>query len=98
MLLRCKCPGCGNQKEYIAEEVGATTDCQRCGNRFTLQPNHGRVAWHIIAATLAVMGGVGGLGVRMYLRAQRVEAKHQHHATRQAERHQTPLWGDSDDD
>ena len=50
MLLRCKCPGCGNLKEYVAEEVGAAADCFKCGQRFTLQPNKGR------AASLALEG------------------------------------------
>ena len=36
MLLRCKCPSCGETKEYIGEQVGSTLDCFRCGHRFEL--------------------------------------------------------------
>jgi ribosomal protein S27E len=77
MLLRCKCPGCGDLKEYVAEEVGTTADCFRCGQRFTLQPNPGRAAWQIVSATLAVLLMLGGIGARMYLRAKRAEARHE---------------------
>jgi hypothetical protein len=75
MLLRCKCPGCGTLKEYVAEEVGSTADCLRCGQRFVLQPNHGRAVWQIAAATLAVLLIIGGIGARIYLRVQRYEAR-----------------------
>jgi hypothetical protein len=85
MLLRCKCPGCGDQKEYVAEEVGSKADCFRCGHRFTLQPNRGRVAWHIIGATLAVLLMVVGATARVYWRAQRAE-RWQHAAKAAAER------------
>jgi hypothetical protein len=77
MLLRCKCPGCGELKEYVAEEVGTSADCLKCGNRFTLLANPGRAAWQIVTATLAVLLMVGGVGARMYWRAKRSEARHQ---------------------
>ncbi|HEY1376746.1 MAG TPA: hypothetical protein VGF55_08120 [Gemmataceae bacterium] len=96
MLLRCKCPGCGDQKEYVAEEVGSTADCFRCGQRFTLQGNPGRAAWQIIAATLAVFVLIGGAGARIYLRAKRAEARH--HAAQVAhERHFQDDRDDGDD-
>ena len=94
MLLRCKCPGCGDRKEYVAEEVGSTTDCFKCGSRFTLQPNRGRVAWHIIVATLAVLGMVGGITARVYKRAMRAEAKHQHNTNRTTQQYQFNVFGD----
>ena len=72
MLLRCKCPKCGDPKEYIAELVGTESDCLRCGHRFALQGNPGRVTWQIVSATLAVLLLVGGIGGRLYMRANRV--------------------------
>ena len=97
MLLRCKCPGCGAQKEYIAEEVGNTTDCPRCGNRFTLQPNPGRAVWHIVAATLGLLILVGGTTARIYKRAWRSQARHEHfHKT--AEHQRTVIVDDDRDD
>jgi uncharacterized protein (DUF983 family) len=97
MLLRCKCPGCGDLKEYVAEEVGTTGDCLRCGHRFTLQANPGRAAWQIIAATLAVLIMVGGFGARMYFRAKRSEDRF-HAAQRAAERQRLAASNNSDDD
>jgi uncharacterized paraquat-inducible protein A len=76
MLLRRKCPGCGDLKEYLAEEVGTTADCFRCGQRFTLQPNNGRAAWQIITATMAVLLLISGIAARVYLRAKRAENRH----------------------
>jgi uncharacterized paraquat-inducible protein A len=96
MLLRCKCPGCGDLKEYVAEEVGTTADCFRCGQRFTLQGNPGRAAWHVIAATLAVLVMIGGVGARMYLRAKQAEARHQ--AAQVAHERQFHDDGDDRDD
>ena len=71
MLLRCKCPKCGDNKEYVAELVGTETDCFRCGHRFALQGNPGRVTWQIVSATLAVLLMIGAIGARYYLRANR---------------------------
>src|SRR5436190_6345228 len=71
MLLRGKCPGCGDAKEYIAELVGSETDCMKCGRRFVLKDNPGRVTWHIFTATLAVLILIGGIGARVYLRSNR---------------------------
>src|SRR5262249_34740633 len=94
MLLRCKCPGCGAQKEYVAEEVGSTADCFGGGQRFTLQSTPGRAAWQIVAATLAVFVLIGGAGARIYLRAKRAEARH--HAAQVAHERQIHD-GDADD-
>jgi hypothetical protein len=96
MLLRCKCPGCGDLKEYVAEEVGTATDCFRCGHRFTLQANPGRVAWHITCATLAVLLIIGGFSARYYWRAKRFEARH-NQAVRAADQHRFVVTDDSDD-
>ena len=43
MLLACKCPSCGQARQYIAELVGSTADCDRCGAAFVLKGNPGRV-------------------------------------------------------
>ncbi len=96
MLLRCKCPGCGDLKEYVAEQVGTTADCFRCGHRFTLLSNPGRVTWHIIAATLAVLLMIVGFSARMYLRSQRWQARH--HAANVAHDRQVHDGDDKDDD
>jgi ribosomal protein S27E len=96
MMLRCKCPGCGTQTEYIAEQVGTMTDCRSCGRAFALQANRGRVAWHIIAATLGVLVLVGGVTHRFYKRAKRSEMWH--NAAAQAhEQHRTEIGDDRDD-
>jgi hypothetical protein len=94
MLLRCKCPGCGDLKEYVAEEVGSTSDCFKCGSRFTLKPNRARAARHIIFATLAVLVMVGGITARIYKRARRAEARHQHHTNRTTEQYRFNVFGD----
>jgi len=78
MLLRCQCPGCGDLKEYVAEQVGTTADCFKCGRQFEMKANPGRVTWHIVAATLAVLMMTGGAGARWYLRAKRYENLHRH--------------------
>jgi len=97
MLLRCKCPGCGAPKEYIAEEVGTTADCPRCGNRFTLQPNPGRAIWQIVAATLGLLILVGGTTARIYKRAWWSQVRHeQFHKT--AENRRTVIVDDDRDD
>jgi|SRR6516165_3970496 hypothetical protein len=96
MLLRCKCPGCGDLKEYLAEEVGTSADCFRCGKRFTLRANRGRAVWQIVAATLAVLVLGGGVGARFYLRAKRSEARF-HAAQTAAERQRQAARDDSDD-
>jgi hypothetical protein len=82
MLLRCKCPSCGETKEYIAEQVGSTLDCFRCGHRFELKGNPARVAWHIIAATLVVLAMIGAVLGRAYKRSHRWE-----HADRDRQTH-----------
>ena len=61
MLLRSLCPNCGTKKEYIAEQVGQSSHCEKCGNAFILKANDGRVAWQIVAATLVVLFIIGGL-------------------------------------
>jgi hypothetical protein len=71
MLLRSKCPKCGELKEYIAEQVGSQLDCFRCGHRFVLKDNPGRVTWQIVSATLAVLVVLGGIATRYYLRSHR---------------------------
>ena len=96
MLLRCKCPGCGDLKEYVAEEIGTSADCFRCGHRLTLQANPGRTAWQVISATLAVFVLVGGFTARMYWRAKRAEARH-HHAVRAADQHRSAVVDERDD-
>jgi hypothetical protein len=83
-------------KEYIAEEVGATTDCMGCGRQFTLVANHGRAAWQIISATLAVLLLIGGVAGRYYLRAKRSEARF-HAAQNAAERQRLAAQVDNDD-
>jgi DNA-directed RNA polymerase subunit RPC12/RpoP len=92
MLLKCKCPKCGEAKEYLAEQVGTPLDCFRCGHRFLLQNNPVRVTWQIISATLAVLVIIGGICARVYLRAERWGAFDRH----------TPAvsfqFGDHDDD
>jgi uncharacterized protein (DUF983 family) len=77
MLLRCKCPGCGAKKEYIAEEVGSAADCSHCGQVFTLQHNRGRAAFHVLGATLGALILVGGISARVYFKAKRAEARHE---------------------
>jgi uncharacterized protein (DUF983 family) len=64
MLLRSLCPSCGTKKEYIAEQVGQSSHCDKCGNAFILKANDGRVAWQIVAATLVVLFIIGGLLLR----------------------------------
>jgi hypothetical protein len=96
MLLRCKCPGCGAKKEYIAEEVGSTTDCPHCGQMFTLQPNRGRVAWHIIAGTLGLLMLVGGGTYRFYKRARMAQARHEAFHRHEQER-RAATFDDRDD-
>jgi hypothetical protein len=71
MLLRCFCPRCGKVREYIAEEVGQSRHCNHCGGEFTLKPNNGRVAWHIIGATAFVLFVIGGLAARYYWKANK---------------------------
>jgi uncharacterized protein (DUF983 family) len=71
MFLRCQCPGCGETKEYIAEQVGGHLDCFGCGHRLVLNDNPGRVTWHIVSATLAVLVVLGGIATRYYLRSHR---------------------------
>ena len=97
MLLRCKCPKCGDTKEYIAELVGTESDCLRCGHRFALQGNPGRTTWQIVSATLAVLIIIGGVSARMYLRANRWQRGHDRSA--QTTTHRAPASSvDSDDD
>jgi uncharacterized protein (DUF983 family) len=96
MLLRSKCPKCGELKEYIPEQVGTHLDCFSCGHRFVLKDNPGRVTWQIVSATLAVLVIGGGLAARFYLRAHRWDHARQRTATTATfdfGRH-----GDSDDD
>jgi len=69
MLLRSLCPNCGTKKEYIAEQVGQSSHCEKCGTAFILKANEGRVAWQIVAATLVVLFIIGGLLVRASWRA-----------------------------
>jgi uncharacterized protein (DUF983 family) len=69
MLLRSLCPNCGTKKEYIAEQVGQSSHCEKCGTAFILKANDGRVAWQIVAATLVVLFIIGGLLVRASWRA-----------------------------
>lgn len=66
MLLKCKCPGCGETKEYIAEQVGSTIDCFRCGRRFVLQGNRARATWMIASATVAVLVFCGAAAAWYY--------------------------------
>ncbi len=73
MLLRCQCPGCGDLKEYVSEQVGIQADCFKCGARFVLKDNPGQAVWQIAVATLAVLGIVGGVLGRAYLRVNRWE-------------------------
>jgi hypothetical protein len=80
MLLRCKCPSCGEVKEYVQEQVGSELDCFRCGARFPLKGNPVRVTGHIIVATLAVLITIGGIASRAYWRAHRWERMHDRHA------------------
>jgi ribosomal protein S27E len=97
MLLRCKCPDCGDLKEYVAEQVGTEADCLKCGHRFTLQPNKGRSAWQIISATLAVLLMIGGVSARYYLRAQRADARREAFQRRHEQLHPTAPAADRDD-
>jgi hypothetical protein len=80
MLLKCKCPGCGETKEYVAEQVGTQLDCFRCGHRFVLQGNPARVTWQIVSATLAVLLIIGAVLGRVYLRAHRWDHVRDRHA------------------
>ena len=80
MLLRCLCPKCGQKKEYIAEQVGQTSYCEGCGTEFELKANDGRVAWHLIGATLFVVFVIGAILVRAYWRP----LGHEHLGTRSA--------------
>lgn len=73
MLLKCKCPGCGEEKEYIAEQVGSQIDCFRCGRRFVLKANRMRATWKIVSATVAVMV-FGGALATWYYEARRWES------------------------
>jgi hypothetical protein len=66
MLLKCRCPKCGELKEYIPEQVGSQLDCFSCGHRFVLKNNPGRVTWRIVSATLAVLIMLGGLATWFY--------------------------------
>jgi len=72
MLLKCKCPGCGEDKEYIAEQVGSQLDCFRCGRRFVLKANRVRATWKIVSATVAVLVFAGAL-VTWYHESRRWE-------------------------
>jgi uncharacterized protein (DUF983 family) len=72
MLLRSPCPNCGTKKEYIAEQVGSTSYCEKCGNEFFLKANDGRVAWQLIGATLVVLFIIGGLLTRAYWGSHRM--------------------------
>src|SRR5262249_50276793 len=80
MFLRCNCPQCGDLKEYVAEQVGITADCFKCGASFELQDNPGRHVWQIVPATVAVLCIVGSILGRAYLRASRWERTAQRHA------------------
>jgi uncharacterized protein (DUF983 family) len=73
MLFRCFCPRCGKKKEYIAEQVGQSSHCDNCGGEFTLQANHGRVTWHVIAATAFVIFIIGGIAARFYWKAHKYD-------------------------
>jgi hypothetical protein len=96
MLLRCKCPGCGSPKQYIAEEVGKIADCHHCGQQFALKANPGRAASQIIAATLAVLVLVVGFSARLYWRAKRSENRH-NAAVRSADQHRFAATDERDD-
>jgi hypothetical protein len=98
MLLRCNCPGCGDLKEYVVEQVGTTADCFRCGQRFTYQHNKGRALWQIVAATFAVLLIIGGIAARVYWRAKRFEARQDMVRTLMERRLATPAGGDDDGD
>jgi uncharacterized protein (DUF983 family) len=71
MLFSCKCPACGQKKQYIAEQVGTAVNCDRCGHSFPLPGNPGRVIWQIVAATLMVIILAGFYTSRAYFRAHR---------------------------
>lgn len=96
MMLRCKCPGCGTQTEYIAEQVGTITDCRGCGRAFALRANNGRAAWQIICATVGVLVLVAGAAHRVYWRAKRSEMLHK--SAVQARDHQRVVIVDDNDD
>jgi DNA-directed RNA polymerase subunit RPC12/RpoP len=66
MLLKCKCPKCGEKKEYIAEQVGSPLDCFRCGHRFILKNNTARATWRVVTATVAVLAFFGALAAWYY--------------------------------
>lgn len=91
MLLKCQCPGCGETKEYIAEQVGATIDCFRCGRRFVLKSNKVRATWTIVSATVAVLI-FGGMLVTWYYEARRWEKFDEHTA-----QDESYLFGDHPD-
>lgn len=77
MLLKCRCPGCGEEKEYIAEQVGTPLDCFHCGRRFVLKSNRVRSTWKIISAAVAVLVFAGAL-VTWYYEARRWESADVH--------------------
>jgi len=71
MMLKCPCPKCGQSNDYIAEQVGLTTYCNRCGHAFALRGQPGKVVWHLALATLIVVGTIAGVVNRAYRRAHR---------------------------
>ena len=77
MLLACKCPSCGQEKQYIAELVGSTANCDRCGAAFELKGNPGRVFWHVALAAVVVVATVLGFFGRAALRSQRWQRIHE---------------------
>ena len=75
MLLRSKCPGCGDLKEYVAEQVGSETDCRKCGRRFELKLYRGYVARQVISTTLAVLVVTGSVIAHFCLRDKRSDLR-----------------------
>ena len=73
MLLKCKCPHCGQPKDYIDEQVGQPAYCSRCGQSFTLQAQPAKVAWHLAVATFVVLAGVLGFLGKMYSKAHKYD-------------------------